>query len=165
MATDPGAPPVVLVHGWGGSFSTTWQRSGFSDLLADAGRQVIGVDLLGHGDAPKPHDPEAYAELEDRVMAELPDEPVDAIAFSMGARVTLVLASRAPERFNRIVVAGVGANLFRVEERGSLILQAIAGEGTPDDPVASYFGSLADAPGSDREALVALLKCPRPPLT
>ncbi|HEU4841145.1 MAG TPA: alpha/beta fold hydrolase [Ilumatobacteraceae bacterium] len=51
-------PPVLLVHGWGGSFDATWRRSGFTELLADAGREVIGVDLLGHGDAPKPHDPE-----------------------------------------------------------------------------------------------------------
>ena len=49
--------PVVLVHGWGGSFRTTWRQSGFTELLADAGRTVIGVDLLGHGAAPKPHDP------------------------------------------------------------------------------------------------------------
>ena len=34
---------VVLVHGWGGSFEATWQRSGFTELLRDAGREVIGV--------------------------------------------------------------------------------------------------------------------------
>ena len=41
--------PVVLVHGWGGSFLNTWQKSGFTALLEDADRAVIGVDLLGHG--------------------------------------------------------------------------------------------------------------------
>jgi pimeloyl-ACP methyl ester carboxylesterase len=46
--------PVVLVHGWGGSFRRTWQEPGMTALLEDAGRQVIGVDLLGHGDAPSP---------------------------------------------------------------------------------------------------------------
>ena len=55
--------PVVLVHGWGGSFASTWQRNGFTALLDDAGLEVIGVDLLGHGDAPKPHDPDAYHDL------------------------------------------------------------------------------------------------------
>ena len=53
---------------------TTWQR-GFTDLLADAGRDVIGVDLLGHGSAPKPHDPDAYADLTTRVVDALPDRP------------------------------------------------------------------------------------------
>ena len=31
--------PVVLVHGWGGSFESTWQRNGFTALLDDAGRR------------------------------------------------------------------------------------------------------------------------------
>ena len=79
--------PVVMVHGWGGSFLRTWQEPGWEALLADAGRDVIGVDLLGHGTADKPHDPEAYADLtpadhgraprwacrRDRVLARLDD--------------------------------------------------------------------------------------------
>ena len=72
------ATPVVLVHGWGGSFESTWQRSGFTELVWEAGRPVIGVDLLGHGSAPKPHDPAEYADLGTRVLDALPDEPVDA---------------------------------------------------------------------------------------
>ena len=71
MLADAGPCPVVLVHGWGGSFATTWQHSGFTDLLADAGREVVGVDLLGHGTAPKPHDPDEYADklpAEDVIM-------------------------------------------------------------------------------------------------
>ena len=54
------------------------RHSGFTELLRDAGRTVIGVDLLGHGTAPKPHDPEAYDDLTTRVVEALPDEPVDA---------------------------------------------------------------------------------------
>ena len=56
------APPVVLVHGFGTSFELTWVHNGWVDLLADEGREVIGVDLLGHGGAPKPHDPAEYAD-------------------------------------------------------------------------------------------------------
>jgi len=94
MASTPDSTPVVLVHGWGGSFETTWRRSGFTELLADAGRPVIGVDLLGHGEAPKPHDSAAYADLTDRVVGALPDEPVDAVGFSLGA-FTLLFAQYA----------------------------------------------------------------------
>ena len=36
---------VVLVHGWGGSFESTWQRSGFTDLLTDAGRTALGGSM------------------------------------------------------------------------------------------------------------------------
>ena len=103
---------VVLVHGWGGSFATTWQQSGFSALLEDAGRDVIGVDLLGHGTAPRPHEPEAYADLTLRIEEAMPSEPVDAVGFSLGALTLLHLAVRAPGRFSRVVLAGIGRNVF-----------------------------------------------------
>ncbi|MEO5723135.1 MAG: alpha/beta fold hydrolase, partial [Ilumatobacteraceae bacterium] len=94
--------PVVLVHGWGGSFATTWQNNGFTELLHDAGREVIGVDLLGHGDAPKPHEPAAYADLTARIVDALPDFPVDAIGFSLGAMTLLRLACNQPQRFRKL---------------------------------------------------------------
>lgn len=158
------APPVLLVHGLGNSFETTWRHNGWVDLLHDAGREVIGVDLLGHGDAPKPHDPEAYRHLEERVLDELPSTPVDAIGFSLGARTVLYLAATHPERFRRLVVAGVGATLFtRDVAHGSLIRDAIAGTAPSENPEAQYFAQLAEAPGADRQALVALLSRPDPP--
>jgi len=106
------ASSVILVHGWGGSFESTWQRSGFTALLQDANIDVVGVDLLGHGTAPKPHDPDDYTDLTARIVDVLPDEPVDAIGFSLGAMTLLRLAIAQPQRFNRIVLAGVGRNIF-----------------------------------------------------
>ena len=104
--------PVVLVHGWGGSFESTWQRSGFTELLRDAGRPVIGVDLLGHGSAPKPHDPEAYADLGARVLDAIPPEPVD----------------------------------------------AVEGNGDPDDNISRLFANYGNMPGNDVVALTAVMR-------
>ncbi|HEY5154855.1 MAG TPA: alpha/beta fold hydrolase, partial [Acidimicrobiales bacterium] len=117
-------PPVALVHGFATSCARTWGETGWLDLLADAGRTVIGIDLLGHGEAPKPHDPAAYEALEDLVLGQLPDEPVDAVGFSLGARTLLVLASAHPERFHRLVLAGVGANLFRHDGSAAVLADA-----------------------------------------
>ena len=76
-------------------------------------------------------------------------------------------SSRSPPRtrtrFARIVVAGVGANLFRTDTSG-LVAAAIAGEGDPANPVVQYFAGLAAQPGADREALAACIRSPRPPL-
>jgi pimeloyl-ACP methyl ester carboxylesterase len=155
--------PVLLVHGFATSAARTWRDNGWIDLLDDAGREVIAPDLLGHGDAPKPHDPEAYATLESDVAALLPDRPVDAIAFSLGARIVLTLAAEDPGRFGRIVVAGVGANLFRQDGSGT-IAQAVEGTGDPANPVVQYFAGLAAQPGADRAALAACIRQPRPPL-
>ena len=159
-AHDPGsdAPPVVLVHGWGGSFAATWQRSGFTDLLADAGRQVIGIDLLGHGTAPKPHDPAAYRDLTARVVAALPDRPVDAIGFSLGAHTLLRSAIDAPGRFRRLVLAGIGRNVFESDdEMARRIVAAIEGGGESDDNVARLFAQYASRPGNDTAALAAIM--------
>jgi pimeloyl-ACP methyl ester carboxylesterase len=155
---------VLLVHGFATSAARTWGENGWLDLLADVGRDAIAVDLLGHGSADKPHAPAAYDELEALVAAQLPLEPVDAIGFSMGARLILTLAAEDPSRFRNIVVAGVGANLFRRDESSSVIADAIAGDGDPSNPVAQYFSSLANHPDSDREALVACMRSPRPRL-
>jgi pimeloyl-ACP methyl ester carboxylesterase len=152
--------PVVLVHGFATSAQRTWGDNGWLDLLADAGREVIAPDLLGHGDAPKPHDPAAYDGLEERLLDELPDHPVDAIGFSLGARVLLFLAGEHPERFRRLVVAGVGANLFR-DDDPEVIARSLLGEDTGANPVAQYFRGLASSPEADPEALVAYLRRPR----
>lgn len=160
MTSD--APPVVLVHGWGGSFESTWRPSGLPDLLADAGRRVIGVDLLGHGTAPKPHDPAAYADLGARVVDALPDEPVDAVGFSLGAITLLRLAITDSHRFRRLVLAGIGATLFDDDTSGTeRIVAALEGRGDPDDLLGRQFANYANDPANDLAALTAVMKRPR----
>ena len=53
---------------------------------------------MGHGTATRPTDPAAYDRLEDDLLERFPDEPVDAIGFSLGARTLLTIASGHPER-------------------------------------------------------------------
>jgi pimeloyl-ACP methyl ester carboxylesterase len=151
--------PVVLVHGWGGSFASTWQGPGWEALLQDAGRRVIAVDLLGHGTAPKPHDPEEYADLTARIVDALPAEgQIDAVGFSMGAATLLELATRTPERFHRLVVAGVGKNLFVDDpERRQVIIDAVEGRET-DNNIGRLFAQYANQPGNDSAALAACMK-------
>lgn len=153
------AAAVVLVHGWGGSFAATWQATGFTELLADAGKTVIGVDLLGHGDAPKPHDPEAYADLTERVLDALPDEPVDAIGFSLGAMTLLRLAAEQPDRIERLVLAGIGRNVVEPDDRGIPgILAAIEGNAPDSDTASLVFAQHAHRAGNDPVALAALMR-------
>jgi pimeloyl-ACP methyl ester carboxylesterase len=157
--------PVVLVHGFATSSARTWGDNGWLDLLGDAGRAPLAIDLLGHGTADKPHEPEAYDAIEQLVLDQLPADPVAGIGFSLGARVLLTLASETPERFERLVLTGVGANLLRSDDSSDPILQAIEGEGDPINPVVQYFAGLAKHPDVDRAALAACLRSPRPPLT
>ena len=132
-------------------------------LLADAGREVIGVDLLGHGEAPKPHDPEAYADLTTRVAEALPsDRPVDAVGFSLGAATLLRLASREPRRFARLVIAGLSDDVLSADARRSLaVADAVEGKADPDDMGLARMAAYAHEDGNDPVALAACMR--RPP--
>ena len=157
--------PVLLVHGFASSFERNWRQPGWVDLLKDAGREVIGVDLLGHGGAARPHDPAAYASLEDDVEALLPEaSAVDAIGFSLGARVLLTVAARGPDRFHRIVVGGVGANLFRADDADPMA-RAVEGSAEASDPMARAFARVAADGVNDPKALAACLRRPTRPMS
>ncbi len=152
------APPVVLVHGFGTSFELTWVHNGWVDLLADEGREVIGVDLLGHGQAPKPTDAAAYSDLGQRVRDALPDDTaVDAIGFSLGAKTLLQVAAADPGRFRSLIVAGVGSNLFAARDHDAIVRAVRTGD-DGGSPGLRYFAGLADLPGNDRDALAACME-------
>jgi pimeloyl-ACP methyl ester carboxylesterase len=158
--------PIVLVHGIATSNARTWGETGWLDLLADAGREVHPIDLPGHGSAMDLDDQAVYDDVEGFVLDQFPAEPVDAIGFSMGARLLLYLAATSPERFSRLIVAGVGKNLFETDsDRGKSIVAAIAGEQDPEDPQARHFHALADAPDVSRENLGRLMSRQGPALT
>jgi pimeloyl-ACP methyl ester carboxylesterase len=161
-SSDQG-PAIVLVHGFAASFDRTWRDNGWVDLLEDMGRQTVPIDLLGHGDAEKPHDPSAYADLEGDLARRLPQGPLDAVGFSLGARVLLGVAAAQPDRFRRLIVAGVGDNLFRQDDTQG-IARAVGGTVDEGDRLGQHFAQLANAPGNDPLALAACLRREAPPL-
>ena len=156
-------PPVLLLHGMATSAARTWGENGWIDLLGDSGREVLALDLMGHGNAPKPHEPEAYDQLEQHILDQLPEGQVDAVGFSLGSRTILAIAAQHPERFRRIVTSGVGRNLFEVDaKRAASIQRGIAGNPDDEDPASQYFSQLADSPEVDRDALSALIRRKHP---
>ncbi len=166
-ATGSGGGPVLLIHGFTGSAASTWRPTGLIDLLAESGREVLAPDLWGHGRSEmKSHDPADYADLEAELLTLLPgDRPVDVVGFSAGARIALVMAARAPTRFGRLVVAGVGRNLFHSDPgRSELIARAVSGEAAADDVVGQAFARYASQPDQDPMALAAFLRRRTPPL-
>lgn len=158
------APAVLLVHGFASSVESSWQRNGWLDLLGDSGRQVVAPDLLGHGTADKPHDPAAYDALEPYVLAalraELPEGAgeVDAVGFSMGARVALLIEAAHPGTFRRIVAGGLGNNLFARDYDPEPAARAVEGSGEALDPLIRAFAAVAATPPNDPLALAACLR-------
>ena len=159
------ANPVLLLHGFTGSVESTWAPTGIIELLSDAGREVIAWDLPGHGSAEKHHDPAAYADMEKELAARLPEGPVDGVGFSMGARTLLCMAAIAPEKFGKLVVSGVGRNLFeRDEEQAERIAKGVQGEADDGDVHAQTFARYAAEPDQDGVALAAFMRRKHYPL-
>jgi pimeloyl-ACP methyl ester carboxylesterase len=165
MADDPA---VVLVHGFASSFAHGWEHNGWTDLLADAGRKVLRVDLPGHGESPATTDAAAFADVEGNLAEAIaPHAPVDAIGFSTGARLLLGLAAEDPARLRKLVVIGVGDNLLQAEDREPLAraLESGAGEVAAEDIGVQLFVRLARTAGNDPATLAAFLRRPDRPLT
>ena len=142
------APPVVLVHGFGGS-SGQW-RATLEDLAA-AGRTVYAVDLLGFGDSPKPRLPaddaysiELWADqlqhfVDEVVVAEDGADQAVVVGNSIGSLACVCAAAANPPS-----IAGVG--LFNCA-----IGMNSKAPPLPDDPVAYVlFFNLIGAPPCDR---------------
>ncbi len=88
-----GGKPLLLIHGLGGSWRS-WQTI-LDDLALE--RDVIAVDLPGHGDTPPLNDEVSIRTLADAVTSFVNENNltgVDAVGSSMGARLVLELARR-----------------------------------------------------------------------
>lgn len=98
-----GAPPVVLVHGLGGSH-LNWVE--IAPALA-SGRRVMAVDLAGFGLTPaagRSTSVHANTDLLGRFVGEVVGEPVVLVGNSMGGMISLLLASRRPEVVRALVL-------------------------------------------------------------
>ena len=157
--------PVVLVHGWAGSFRDTWQKPGIDALLEDIGRTVLPFNLLGHADQDKPTDPAAYADLPQWFLERMPsDAPViDAVGFSLGALTILRALIEQPQRFGKVILAGIGDGVFvkSAPEGNKRIVDALEGKAPEDDELGRMFAHYGNQPGNDLNALTAIMK--RPP--
>jgi pimeloyl-ACP methyl ester carboxylesterase len=157
-------PPVLLVHGLASSFAHNWQATGWTDILRDEGRAVLGVDLPGHGTSAAV-DP-ASVTASDAVLAALEEHPLaDAVGFSAGGQALLAAAAAAPHRFRRLAVLGVGnpppASAGDASDR---LADGLSCDDTPTHPVARLIRRLAATAGNDRHAVAAYLRTQRRPI-
>lgn len=102
---DPGQESIVLVHG-GGLDHTVWLVQ--SRYFAHHGRNVLAVDLPGHGSTDGPLIP-TIAGMADWLLSML--DVIDVphavlVGHSMGSLVTLEAAARSPERVSRLALLG-----------------------------------------------------------
>lgn len=109
VVTRGAGRPLVLLHGNGEDHHV------FDRMVPALGadRTLVGVDSRAHGRSPRGEGPLRIAAMADDVVAVLDHLGLarpDVLGFSDGGNVALELASRHPDRVDRLVV--VGANLF-----------------------------------------------------
>lgn len=157
--------PVLLVHGFASSYQHGWADDGWPEILGDEGLEVIGGDLPGHGSSPKPTDSAAYEGLEESVLDIFRDRPqVDAVGFSLGSRILLTLATRESDRFGRLVLMGIGDNVFD-ERQGDALAEVLEKGSAAEDIGMRVFDRMAAEPRNDRAALAAMMRRRAPVLT
>ena len=114
--------PLLLLHGFTGS-TETWRD--LRERLG-AGRNLLAVDLPGHGRADSPADPAQYAldHVADR-LAHMLDaqgtERVVPLGYSLGGRVALRLALRHPARVAGLVLEGTSPGIADPAERAARV--------------------------------------------
>jgi pimeloyl-ACP methyl ester carboxylesterase len=134
---------VILLHGWGGSYKAVWESNGWAEKLASYGFEPLGIDLLGHGEALRSHNPADYADLASHVMSQLPaKQGLLGIGYSLGCKILLEIQAREPGRFSRLVLGGLGANVFAPEALGGAVATCL--EGGPQANTLPIVKMLAD---------------------
>jgi pimeloyl-ACP methyl ester carboxylesterase len=157
--------PILLVHGFASSKNVNWVYPTWVSELKKNGRRVIAFDNRGHGDSSKLYDPAAYeigimAGDISALMDHLNIERADVMGYSLGSRMTAVLALREPQRLRSAILGGIGIGLIEGGGPGENVAQALEAPSLDDitDPVGRTFRAFAEQTRSDRRALAACLR-------
>jgi pimeloyl-ACP methyl ester carboxylesterase len=150
IGKQTGAKPLILLHGGFGAIEM------FGPNLAALanGRQVIAVDLQGHGrtaDIDRPITTAAMAGDVAALIRHLQLDRPDIMGFSMGGQVALQVAARHPELVNRLVMVSVpvryGEFWPEIREQQKQLLNPGTAEGMTQTPMYQLYASIAPHPG------------------
>ncbi|THD76147.1 MAG: alpha/beta fold hydrolase [Bradyrhizobium sp.] len=157
--------PILLVHGFASTKDVNWVYPTWVSELRKNGRRVIALDNRGHGDSAKLYDPAEYeigtmAGDVIALMDHLKIERADIMGYSLGSRMTAVLARSQPQRLRAAILGGIGIGLIEGGGPGENVAAALEAASLEDvtDPVGRTFRAFADQTRSDRLALAACLR-------
>ncbi len=148
--------PLVLLHG---AYMTIEQFGDLLPALAES-RQVIAVELQGHGRTADIDRPITYEQMADDVaglIRHLDPEQVDVYGFSMGGGVAIQLAVRHPNLLRKIVVVSAGHTYDVMPAELSMMFESITPEMFAGSPFEAAYLEVAPNP-DDFPNLVAKLK-------
>ena len=167
-----GARPLLMIHGFSSNRGEGWKRTGWFAACQQRGQRALALDLRGHGESAKPHDPSLYGrqKLAGDVIAlmdHLEIDTADVIGFSLGSRVAATVAMNAPRRVSNLILSGVGDRWFKPSQDDDAMARAMeAGDpASISQPLLQSFRHFADEQGEDRLALAACTRAEKDPIT
>jgi pimeloyl-ACP methyl ester carboxylesterase len=88
------------------------------------------------------------------------------MGYSMGSRLAIAAAMKAPKRFATLTVGGVGDKMFEPRIPGNPMAEAMEAADIESikEPMLKSFRQFADEQGEDRRALAAFVQAENPPL-
>jgi len=119
--TEPGQPPVVLLHGAGADCARlSWKH--VLPRLATSGFPVLAPNLPGHGGTPEPEQPTtaAYLAWLARWLDRTGADRVCLVGLSLGGALALGYTLHHPERVLRVVLVASYGLSYRVPFHGLL---------------------------------------------
>jgi len=161
-----GAGVALLVHGFATNRDENWRRLGWMTAFERKGWRTVALDLRGHGESDKPHDPGLY----DRdamaidiiaLMDHLNLGRVDLMGYSMGAHLALAATLAQPDRIANLILGGIGKRPPQESSSASpakmTMSEAMRAEDVSaiTDRTLRGFRQFADNQGEDRLALAA----------
>ncbi|MET1017317.1 MAG: alpha/beta fold hydrolase [Leifsonia flava] len=156
-------PPILLVHGFASDPRVTWEATGWVRFLQRAGREVITVDLRGHGRSDSPVDaarytPNAQAADLRAVLDAAHVDLVDVVAYSMGTRIASAFAQLEPSGIRRLVLGGTGPLEVFATWRGDDVERMLRTADFAGNPIAQAVVGPALAAGADPAVLLACIR-------
>lgn len=159
------ARAVLLLHGYASNRNENWRRVGWLGAFERRRMRAVAIDLRGHGESDKPHEPTAYSRdalTNDvtMILDALGIKSAGLMGYSMGARLALSAALARPERFDFLVLGGVGGKLLEPAQAGDPMAAAMEADDARliAEPLLRSFRQFADEQGEDRRALAAFAR-------
>jgi 2-succinyl-6-hydroxy-2,4-cyclohexadiene-1-carboxylate synthase len=110
--------PLILLHGFTGD-SKTWKP-----FLQEWGksRQIIAIDIIGHGQSDAPKDSKLYEMLSvtkniKQILELLKIEKTDLLGYSMGGRLALSFSIQYPKCVRKLILESSSPGLSTEEEK------------------------------------------------
>jgi pimeloyl-ACP methyl ester carboxylesterase len=157
--------PIILVHGFASTKDVNWVYPTWVSHLRQSGRRVIALDHRGHGESTKLYDVEDYhlGTMAGDVLAlmdHLGIARADIMGYSLGGRITALLARYHAGRVRRAILGGIGIGLISGGGPGENVAKALEAPSLDSvtDKMGRTFRAFADQTRSDRRALAACLR-------